>query len=226
VQRNSGIDALADVDVVFFFDDDAVVRHDYLANALAFLEQHPDVLAITGRVLLDGVTTGEIDRPTATAALTASEGAPLSGAWRRTRQLYGCNFAYRIGSAPDVRFDDRLPLYSWLEDHDFARQLGRHGLLAEVDDCVIVHRAAASGGRQQHTRLGYSQVANPLYLWRKGSFPAWLAARELLRPVAKNLTHARPGPDSGWRRERLRGNLLALGDVARGRLTLERVRDL
>ena len=59
-QRNAGLDALDDADVVAFFDDDAVLRPDYLANALRFLDRHPDVVALTGRVLLDGATTGEV----------------------------------------------------------------------------------------------------------------------------------------------------------------------
>jgi cellulose synthase/poly-beta-1,6-N-acetylglucosamine synthase-like glycosyltransferase len=45
------LDALGDVDIVAFFDDDAVLRADYLATAVRFLERHPDVLGLTGRVL-------------------------------------------------------------------------------------------------------------------------------------------------------------------------------
>lgn len=234
-QRNAGIDALGtnplgqdgtSADIVFFFDDDAVVRSDYVANALAFFDAHPEVAGITGRVLLDGATTGEIPTETADAAIAESYLHPLTGSWTPTRELYGCNFAYRMSAAPELRFDGRLPLYSWLEDHDFARRLRPFGVLAEVEDCVIVHRAAASGGRQSHTRLGYSQFMNPVYLCRKGSFPLWLAAREIFRPTAKNVLYSIAGAESTWRRERLRGNLLALADVLRGRITPERITEL
>jgi GT2 family glycosyltransferase len=229
-QRNAGIEALGqsgtNADIVFFFDDDAVVRSDYVANALAFFDAHPEVAGITGRVLLDGATTGEIPTETADAAIAESFARPLTGSWTPTRELYGCNFAYRVSAAPQLRFDGRLPLYSWLEDHDFARRLRPFGVLAEVDDCVIVHRAAASGGRQSHTRLGYSQFMNPVYLCRKGSFPLWLAVREIFRPTAKNVLYSIAGAESIWRRERLRGNLLALGDVLRGRITPERITEL
>jgi GT2 family glycosyltransferase len=225
-QRNAGLDVLDGVDVVAFFDDDAVLRSDYLANAIRFLDGHPDVLGLTGRVLLDGATAGEVSREAARSALVRSEAEPLSGRWRPTRELYGCNFVVRVGSAPHVRFDERLPLYSWLEDHDFARRLMKLGLLAKVDDCVIVHRAAASGGRQAHVRLGYSQVMNPVYLARKGSFPAWLAAQQIFRPVAKNVVLSIAGTSTGWRRQRLRGNSTAVGDAIRGRITPERIVDL
>ena len=225
-QRNAGLDAVDDADVVAFFDDDAVLRPDYLDNALRFLDRHPDVVALTGRVLRDGATTGEVPSEEAAEALVASGEEPAVGTWRPSRELYGCNFVVRAAVAFEERFDERLPLYSWLEDHDFARRCLRQGGLAEVDDCVIVHRAAASGGRQAHRRLGYSQLMNPVYLWRKGSFPLWLAAWEIFRPVAKNVVHAAGGSSRTWRRERLGGNLTAALDVLRGRLTPERIRQL
>ena len=222
-QRNAALSQLDGVDVVAFFDDDALLRADYLANAVAFLEQHPDVIALTGRVLLDGATRGEIPAARAVFALSASAEEGLSGKWRRTRELYGCNFVVRAPVAIRERFDERLPLYSWLEDHDFARRCMRWGRLAKIDDCVIVHRGAASGGRQAHRRLGYSQLMNPVYLCRKGSFPLWLAAWETFRPVAKNLLYAVAGSSRNWRRERLAGNLSAAGDAVRGRFTPERI---
>lgn len=225
-QRNAALDAMSDVDVVAFFDDDSVLRSDYLSEALVFLNEHPDVVGITGRVLLDGAVSGEVSRERAEAALTESAAVPTPRTWHPWRQLYGCNFVVRIERAPHLRFDDRLPLYSWLEDHDFARRLLRVGPLAKVEACVIVHRAAASGGRQSHVRLGYSQVMNPVYLQRVGSFPTWLAAQQLLRPVAKNLAMSVAGTDTNWRRLRLRGNFLAFRDALRGRITPERIRDL
>lgn len=225
-QRNAGLDAIDDAEVVAFFDDDAVLRPDYLDNALRFLKRNPDVVALTGRVLRDGATTGEVPSGEATQALATSAEEPAAGTWRQTRELYGCNFVVRVPVAHGERFDERLPLYSWLEDHDFARRCLRRGELAEVDDCVIVHRGAASGGRQAHRRLGYSQLMNPVYLCRKGSFPLWLAVWEISRPVAKNVLHAVAGSSRVWRRKRLGGNLTAAADVLRGRLTPERIQEL
>lgn len=226
-QRNAGLDLLDDdVDFVFFFDDDAVVRSDYLLHALNFFRRHPEVVGLTGRVVLDGKLSEEIPRAAAERALRQSHAEPPSGRWSRTRELYGANFAYRRAAATDLRFDDRLPLYSWLEDHDFARRLLPVGVLAHVDDCVIVHRAAGSGGRTKHLRLGYSQVMNVVYLVRKGTFPLWLGAQQLGRPVAKNMALSLVGRSKSWRRERLRGNALAAVDVLRGRVTPERITDL
>jgi glycosyltransferase involved in cell wall biosynthesis len=225
-QRNAALEHIGDSDIVFFFDDDAVIRSDYVARGLEFFARHPEVAGITGRVLLDGATHGEISEEDAATALASTDGEAPSGRWEETRVLYGCNFAFRVSAAPGIGFDARLPLYSWLEDHDFARRLKRSGKLARVDDCVIVHRGSSSGGRQAHRRLGYSQMMNPIYLWRKGSFPLWLAAWEIFRPTAKNIVRSMGGNETSWRRERLRANGMALFDAVRGRITPERILDL
>lgn len=228
-QRNAGLDALGgDADIVLFFDDDAVPRSDYVEQALAAFARWPDMAGLTGRVLLDGAahSAGEVTVDEARAALARSWRDGPTRTRRPRRTLYGCNFAYRAAAAPALRFDARLPLYSWLEDHDFARRLMPYGVLAGIDDCVVVHRGAASGGRTHHVRLGYSQLMNPVHLARTGSFPAWLAGWEIARPTAKNLAYAVAGHQAPWRRERLRGNLLGLGDALRGRDTPERIVDL
>lgn len=225
-QRNAGLDAVPEATHVFCFDDDAVVREDFLEQGVAFFGAHPEVVALTGRVLLDGAAGDAIGREDADVALAASRDEPLTGGWERRRELYGCNFAFRPDAVAGERFDARLPLYSWLEDHDFARRCMRHGTVARVHDCVIVHRGVKSGGRTAHGRLGYSQVMNPAYLHHKGSFPLWLTVYETLPRVGKNAVRAVRGPEADWRRERLRGNLLALGDVVRRRFAPERILEI
>jgi GT2 family glycosyltransferase len=224
-QRNAGIAAAPEDAIVFFFDDDAVVRPDYLEEARRFFSDHPEVVGITGRVLLDGATRAEIGRDESLRAVQASADLPVTRRFERTAELYGCNFAYRRSPGIPEVFDDRLPLYSWLEDHDFARRLMRYGTLAKVDDCVIVHRGVKSGGRTAHTRLGYSQMMNPLYLLRKRSFPLWLALKEIVPRCGKNLVLSVGGPEAPWRRQRLRGNAHALADALRGRFDPERMLD-
>jgi hypothetical protein len=225
-QRNAGLDAVPEATHVFFFDDDAVPREDFLEQAVRFFDAHPGVVGLTGRVLLDGAVGEAVPLAVARAALDASRAPAPEGTWSPSRELYGCNFAYRRTAAPGERFDARLPLYSWLEDHDFARRLMRHGQLAKVDDCVAVHRGVKSGGRMAHERLGYSQVMNPAHLLRTGSFPWWLALSEAGRRVARNAARSVRSPEREWRRERLLGNARALADLLRGRCTPERILDL
>ena len=78
-------------------------------------------------------------------------------------------------------------------------------------------------GRSPGVRLGYSQVANPIYLARKGTMAWPLARTHMSRNMLANTARTlRPEP---WvdRRGRLKGNLLALWDLARGRLDPRRI---
>ncbi|MBC3761731.1 glycosyltransferase family 2 protein [Quadrisphaera oryzae] len=227
-QRNAGIDAVPGASRVFFFDDDAVVRPDYLERALAYFDAHPEVVGITGRVLLDGsgASAGEVDREIADDALRLSAADRQQGAGRPVDQLYGCNFGYRADVDPALRFDERLPLYSWLEDLDFAGCLLRHGSLAKIDDAVVVHLGVKSGGRTAHQRLGYSQVMNPFYLLRKGTISWRRLGYEVGPRLVGNASRSVGHAERSWRRRRLLGNARALADLARGRFTPERILDL
>lgn len=123
---------------------------------------------------------------------THSTGESMTGSWSPTQSLYGCYFGDRMSAAPELRFDNWLPLYSWLEDLDFSRRLLRIGCLARVDDAVIGHRGVKSRGRTQHARFGYSRMMNPLYLHRVGSFSLRLALRQIVLPCSKKSFYRRP----------------------------------
>ena len=73
-------------------------------------------------------------------------------------------------SGEGVRFDENLPLYGWAEDVDFCRQLATYGRIVENARTTGVHLGSNSG-RTSGVCFGYSQIANPLYLWRKGTLP-------------------------------------------------------
>ncbi len=82
------------------------------------------------------------------------------------------------------------------------------------------------GGRTSGVRFGYSQIANPVYLWRKGTLHLDRALGQIARNVAANLRKSlKPEP---WadRRGRVRGNFRAFYDLLRGRLDPRRVREL
>src|SRR6266702_4434472 len=81
-------------------------------------------------------------------------------------------------------------------------------------------------GRTSGVRFGYSQIANPIYLIRKGTM-SWQHAKMLMwRNLAANLVrsfHPEPWID---RKGRLKGNLLALVDMAIGRISPHRILQL
>jgi hypothetical protein len=71
-------------------------------------------------------------------------------------------------------------------------------------------------------RFGYSQIVNPLYMLRKGTMTLGQVADHLFRNMSSNLGRSlRPEPFID-RRGRLRGNLLGIADILRGRMQPER----
>jgi hypothetical protein len=90
----------------------------------------------------------------------------------RCRTVTAATFAVRLPAAREVkeRFDERLPLYGWLEDVDFGGQLAGIGRIDKLTAARGVHLGIKQG-RQSAVRLGYSQIANPTYLSRKAPAP-------------------------------------------------------
>jgi len=208
-------------DLVVFFDDDFVPRHDWLENAAHEFAARGACVGLTGVLLADGANGPGYDLTEATALLGRGKCVLRAGDGRGrggpARALYGCNMAFRGNALSAIRFDEELPLYGWLEDEDVSGQLRRHGELFRSDRLVGVHLGTKSG-RVSATNYGYSQIANPIYLVRKGTYPARDAAALMSRNFAANLVKSVFPEPYVDRPSRLRGNMLALADLARGRL--------
>ena len=220
-QRNRVLDAVDDCDVVVFFDDDFLPGPDWLERVETVFLGEPGVAVVTGHLIADGIKGAGIAPSAARAMLRDDQGGD---GMVPAPNGYGCNMALRLAPlrAHGLRFDERLPLYGWLEDVDLTRRLGAHGAIVRCLAARGVH-LGVKRGRGPGLRLGYSQIANPLYIARKGSLPWSHAVGQISRNVAANLVRSlRPEP---WvdRRGRLAGNLLAVADLLRGRLAPERV---
>ncbi len=224
LQRNLMLDATTS-DIILFLDDDFFPAPAYLAAVETAFISDPDLVGTTGTLLADGATGPGRTAAMARARLARDQGADATGRIDTSVPgTYGCNMAFRIAVVREhgLRFDENLPLYSWQEDNDFSRRLGRHGLIRRLAGARGVHLGHKSG-KTSGVRFGYSQVANFVYLMRKGSVPGGVAVRHILRNLAANLLHAlRPEP---WvdRRGRLRGNIMALADLLRGRCDPRRI---
>jgi GT2 family glycosyltransferase len=225
-QRNAILARTADCDVVVFFDDDFLAEPHYLEQLEKIFQAEPNVAAVTGKMLADDVTG---------PGLTVEQGLKIlesnvqvgSGTLEQVPGLYGCNMAYRMQYIRDhkLRFDENLPLYGWQEDIDFSLQVVPFGRLVKSDLLMGVH-LGVKAGRTSGVRLGYSQIANPVYLSKKGTM-SWQHARKLIsRNIAANLARSLyPEP---WidRHGRLKGNLLALMDLLRGKASPARILQL
>jgi GT2 family glycosyltransferase len=225
-QRNRIIEAAADCDLVVFLDDDFLPEPRYLAATEAAFAADPGLAVSTGTVIADGAKGPGIGLDAARALLAALP-PPPDAAPAPAYNGYGCNMAVRLETvrAHAIRFDERLRHYGWYEDLDFSRRVGAHGRIRRLADARGVHMGAKSG-RGPGLRLGYAQVINPIYIARGGAYHWNRALRSVGRHILMNLLRS-PWPEP-WidRRGRLKGNLLALADVLRGRIDPARVSGL
>ena len=213
-QRNAILDRVADCDFLLFLDDDFLCAPTYVAATLAAFAGDPTIVVTTGRLLADGARGPGLSVPHARALLAAECGDRRMPPQAPTFNGYGCNMAIRLAAvrALSLRFDERLPLYAWFEDVDFSRRLGRHGQVVQIDAARGVHLGVKLS-RTSGVPLGYAQVVNPLYLFRKGSVPLGFALRSAGRHCLINLVRAVRPEQHVDRRGRLAGNLLALRDL-------------
>ncbi|KQW27212.1 hypothetical protein ASE36_19910 [Rhizobium sp. Root274] len=225
-QRNAMI-AASKADVMVFFDDDFLPSASYLAEVEALFAGDPRVMVATGHVIEDGALGPGLDLEQGQAILAGDRfQGPFSVS--PTFNGYGCNMAIRLEPARrhGIRFDENLPLYAWLEDVDFSRQMAAHGIVVHATQLRGVHLGTKKAGRSPGRRLGYSQIANRIYIQRKGNMNFFQTWDGNLRNFSANLIKSfSPEP---WvdRRGRLLGNLLAFRDLVTGRLDPRKILDL
>ncbi len=226
-QRNRVFEELNPADIVLMLDDDFLMAPDYLRKTLEIFQDDPEVALATGTVLADGIRGPGYTHAEGRELLAQRNVDSLPTTISPTHSGYGCNFAFRVSvvAAYELWFDEDLPLYSWLEDVDFSRRLARYGKLVKSGTMRGVHLGTKTG-RTPGLKLGYSQIANPVYLWRKGSMTIGHMLEMTSRNTLSNLMHSVRPPAYADFRGRLRGNMLAVTDLLRGRISPGRILDL
>jgi GT2 family glycosyltransferase len=223
-QRNRGMARLGDCDLVVFYDDDFLPSLRSLEGLAELFSRHPDVVGATGVVLADGVTRGGVPFAEAEAIVEAYDSAPpvAPSILADVRSAYGCNMAYRCRAVAGLRFDERLALYGWQEDVDFAGQIAARGRVVTTNAFAGVHMGVVKS-RTPGLRLGFSQMVNPVYLVRKGTMRPGHAARIMgCNLIANHLRALAPEPHID-RKGRLAGNWAGLFHLAGGGLEPERI---
>lgn len=223
-QRNRVLEVITPNDVVVFIDDDFLMADSYLERVGHVFTAHPDVVMATGEVLADGISGPGYSHDFGMEVLARFQADVEDFTLSPSYNGYGCNMAFRTSPVVDhgLRFDESLPFYAWLEDVDFSRQLSSYGRIVKSNSLTGVHLGTKMG-RNSGKSFGYSQISNPLYLMDKGTMIPSRALRMMLRNIVANCVKSlRPEP---WvdRRGRLYGNLLALVDLIRGKLSPTRV---
>ncbi|MEM9178113.1 MAG: glycosyltransferase [Pseudomonadota bacterium] len=232
IQRNFGVShVLTDMTpspdwFVAFFDDDFRPSPTWLENASKVFAAETEVAGLTGQVLADGIHSEGLSETA--AAEIVDGGIVTQKCWaqgdepRVVSSMYGCNMAVRGVVFVEARFDERLPLYGWQEDRDFTSSVQKYGRTIYHPDPLGVHLGVKSA-RTSGTRMGYSQIANIIYLKRKGSVSYGVCAEFLSRAIAANLLKSfRNHPNIDYP-GRLRGNFLAFADAIRGKMKPERI---
>jgi len=220
VQRNTAI-PLVRTPYALFLDDDVELAHDYIEQMERIFAADPSIAAASGRIVADGAKDGKgIQRDAAVKAVLEYSGSRACAAIK-IKEFYGCNMFLRSDILRTERFDERLPLYGWLEDRDFLWRCAKHGKMVRNQGAVIAHLATRSG-RTSDVRYGYLKIANPYYLWKKSVISTLpeLIARYWIKTTFANMIRAvyPRQPQTADYRKRLKGNFMAYRDLFRFRL--------
>lgn len=228
IQRNIILSHMQDFDIVIFFDDDFLPDNNYIANARALFQNNSGIVLATGVLIEDGIHGPGIDPAAARAKLLSAPPQSYSRGKERTYYgVYGCNMVIRqsLVRQAQICFDEQLPLYGWQEDIDFSRQMAPHGRIVQTPALTGIH-LGTKRGRTSGLRFGYSQIANPIYLIKKGTMSASFGFRTMMRNIVANIVKFFKPESHIDRRGRFAGNLLALNDLIRGRLHPRRILEI
>ncbi len=173
----------------------------------------------TGTLIEDGSKGPGLTVEHARERLAAVATPEYVGSVRPEYGAYGCNMVVRLAPVHEnkIEFDQTLPLYGWQEDVDFSRRIASLGNIVRSDSLTGVH-LGTKRGRVSGVRLGYSQIANPIYLVCKGTVSLSFSCQLMMKNVVANFVRVFWPESHVDRRGRLKGNMLAFLDLLRGRL--------
>jgi glycosyltransferase involved in cell wall biosynthesis len=226
-QRNAILTLARENDILLFIDDDFYLDPQYLEITERFFVDHPEVVASTGTVLADDVKGPGLSVAQAKSIVAGSTDAQNEQRIIPAFFAYGCNMCLRLAPIRErnLRFDETLPLYGWYEDWDFSRQLAPFGSIVHISNACGVHLSTKIG-RCTGVRMGYMQVANPIYLARKGTFPWSHVFKFIVGPCLKNLVRSLAPEAHVDRLGRFCGNLTAFRHLLAGTLSPQQIVDL
>ena len=226
-QRNAILECAMASDFIVFFDDDFYPDPRYLMVMEQGFLEHPEIVASTGTVWADDIKGSGLTVTQAKQIIESHHGPlPAQGIAHRYF-AYGCNMCLRMAPIREhgLQFDESLPLYGWYEDWDFSRQLASFGSIVHISNACGVHLSTKSG-RLPGLRMGYAQVANPIYLARKGTFPWPLVFTAIVGPFFKNMIRSFAPEAHVDRMGRFCGNLAAFRDLLLGKLNPKQITNL
>lgn len=225
IQRNVGLDMIRpyveNIDrkhwFVMFFDDDFRMRENWVAQCNKMYETEINAIGVSGKVLADGVHTrfGYNEDAVKEILMSNHSQSPIEENPVEIDWLYGCNMSVRGTFALNERFDENLPLYGWQEDVDYAARALKFGKIFSAPACEGVHMGV-SNGRTSGVRFGYSQFANPIYLYKKQTMSFKKALTLMSKNFTSNFVRTLTFNQKKDYRGRLFGNYLSVKDLLTG----------
>ncbi|CAH0342906.1 glycosyltransferase family 1 protein [Rhizobium sp. CECT 9324] len=220
-QRNTALTSLKDgTEIVAFFDDDFFADGEWISNAAQIFRDECNVASLTGDVVdyrFDGVGVGFQNALKDLKSIGARE------RWTEPCSPHRSSMAFRVGAIGDLCFDERLVLQSWLEAYDFGEQLALRGhRLVKSSGSAGLHLGIKTDWTNGEC-LGYSQIANPIHLFKKGTMTRRQVAICVLRNVISNLRRELTPAHNGREKGKMKGNIRALIDAARGELAPDNI---
>lgn len=227
VQQNRGLHLVHPrVEVIAFLDDDVELTTDYLKTVREAFQKDAGLVGLSGHVIVNGGITRAEARERVEHLEQSKElyQKPLQVVYNPpTQGLYGCCMSFRHSVFNHIRFDERLPLYSWLEDSDIGIRAQKYGKCGVCMDARLIHLGVTSG-RVSGLKFGFSQIMNPVYLASTGVLDWKEVLRiHIMKVLAANIIGLLRFDRQVDRMGRLHGNFLALGMWAKGKIEPERI---
>ena len=220
-QRNAGLSqANLACDLIAFFDDDIELCTSYLKEMANLFSKQTNIVIASGRLLHDGGRGAMITREKSRELcdLYEKNQPHAASTYTGSNSAYGCNMIVRYSATKDMRFDEGLPLYAWLEDRDYSHRLTQHAHMpVEFSRAVAVHLGSRSG-RIGGMRMGFSEIINPLYLWAKNKTfsMSYIIVQYWLRCLAGNVLGLLKGDSEYDRLGLLKGNIAGFVHLLKG----------
>lgn len=181
-QRNIGID-LAHSDIIYFFDDDTVLEHNYLKEMQRIFAGHPKYAGGTGYITNISpykqtfryfVRTFFLIQRNYTLGHFTSSGMPThaygTDQFKEVQTMSGCCSAYRSCIFTKHRFDENLKRYAYMEDCDLSKRVSNHHKLFYNPFARIAHnQSPLSRERLIDFRAMFSNYYT--YLFFKNFYP-------------------------------------------------------
>jgi len=165
--------------IVFFIDDDALLRMDYIEKILEVYEEYPNAVGVQGTMTLNrGSVLGNVVNKVLFQPYVEKNSCRVHAAGMsfpspltkiiRSQWLSGTNSSYRKEVLKNFEWDENLKGYSLCDDIDFSYRILKcyPNSLYTTPHARVVHKFSPVA-RINTEELIYTQVAYPTYFFFK-----------------------------------------------------------